>query len=107
LRAGSTVTANQIAGNSYIQVVTFGSHGVDAATLLSHSESDDPASPHFSDGTRRYAAQRWLRVPFHEQEIASDPDLQVTRLTMPAADGALTHASSHAAKNGHDGEDGR
>ncbi|MEX3612851.1 MAG: penicillin acylase family protein [Burkholderia gladioli] len=86
-RAGRTrpISADTVGGNSYLQVVSFDAHGADAYTLLAHSESDDPASPHFADSTRRYAERRWLRVPFDEHEIASDPQLQVTRLTMPAA----------------------
>ncbi|WP_186024989.1 penicillin acylase family protein [Burkholderia gladioli] len=83
-RANAPISADTVGGNSYLQVVSFDAHGADAYTLLAHSESDDPASPHFSDGTRRYAARRWLRVPFDEHEIAADPQLQVTRLTMPA-----------------------
>lgn len=86
-RARDPISADTIAGNSYLQVVTFGAHGAQAYTLLAHSESDDPASPHFADGTRRYAERRWLRVPFEAGEIAADPALTVTRLTMPAEGG--------------------
>ncbi|WP_321793607.1 penicillin acylase family protein [Caballeronia sp. J97] len=60
-------------GDSYVQVVTFGENGVEADTMLSHSESDDPASPHSGDSTRAFAAKRWARFPFTEQAIDSDP----------------------------------
>ncbi|AQH01123.1 acylase [Burkholderia sp. KK1] len=69
-------------GDSYVQVVTFGENGVEADTMLSHSESDDPASPHSGDATRAFAAKRWLRFPFSEQAIDSDP--AVTRAVVSA-----------------------
>ncbi|MEX3629424.1 MAG: penicillin acylase family protein [Burkholderia sp.] len=84
-RANAPVSADTVGGNSYLQVVSFDARGADAYTLLAHSESDDPASPHFADGTRRYAQRRWLRVPFDAREIAADPQLRVTRLSLPAA----------------------
>ncbi|MBN3858675.1 penicillin acylase family protein [Paraburkholderia sp. Ac-20340] len=59
-------------GNTYLQVVSFDDHGVLAHTLIASSESDDPASPHYADGVRAYAAQRWLAVPFTEEAITRD-----------------------------------
>ncbi|SPB13183.1 putative aculeacin a acylase transmembrane protein [Caballeronia novacaledonica] len=74
-------------GDSYVQVVTFGENGVEADTMLSHSESDDPASPHSGDATRAFAAKRWSRFPFTEQSIDSDP--AVTRVVVSSTrDGA-------------------
>lgn len=67
-------------GDSYVQVVSFGEHGVDADTLLAHSLSDDPASPHYSDATREFASGTWRRFRFTESEIAADPALTVTTL---------------------------
>lgn len=67
-------------GNSYMQIVAFQPGGVQAHTFLTFSLSDDPASPHHADYTRRYAAGQWLRVPFTEAEIAADPALTVTRV---------------------------
>ena len=61
-------------GNSYLQVVSFPAGRVEAHTLLSFSQSDDPASAHYGDYTRRYGAKQWLRVPFSEAEIKADPD---------------------------------
>lgn len=68
-------------GNSYLQIVSFAGEDVDARTLLAPSESDDPASPHYADATRAYAAQRWLQVPFSDAAIERDPALTVRRLT--------------------------
>lgn len=53
------VTDGDIIGNSYLQVVTFTQDGADAYTLLSHSQSDDPASPFYADATRQYSQQQW------------------------------------------------
>lgn len=56
-------------GNSYLQIVGFTARGVQADTLLSTSESDDPASPHYRDASRGYAQKRWLRFPFDQADI--------------------------------------
>lgn len=64
-------------GNSYIQVVGWDEQGrVDPRAILTYSQSDNPASPHYADQTRLYAQGEWLRLPFTEEEIAADPDLQ-------------------------------
>jgi acyl-homoserine-lactone acylase len=69
-------------GNSWIQVVGWNSDGsIDARGLLTHSQSEDPASPHHADQTRLYAEGRWLRLPFREEDILADPNLQTLRLS--------------------------
>ncbi|SPB18267.1 putative aculeacin a acylase transmembrane protein [Caballeronia novacaledonica] len=68
-------------GNSYVQVVGFDADGPHADTLLAHSESDDPASPHYRDGTRRYAVKAWSRFAFSEREIESSPGVMSSTLT--------------------------
>ena len=73
------------AGDSYLQIVSFMGDEVIARTLLASSESDDPASPHYADATRDYAAQRWLSMPFSEASIAHDPALSVRTLNSPEA----------------------
>ena len=65
-------------GNSYMQVVTFPAGKVDAYTFLTFSLSDDPASPHYGDYTKRYSDQQWLKVPYSESEIAASPALVQT-----------------------------
>ncbi|MDE1182634.1 penicillin acylase family protein [Paraburkholderia sp.] len=67
-------------GDTYMQVVSFDKTGVDADTMLAHSQSDDPASPHFADATRAFARGAWLRFRFTEQEIGADPALAITTL---------------------------
>jgi acyl-homoserine-lactone acylase len=68
-------------GDTYLQIVSFAGDQVLARTLLASSESGDPASPHYADATRDYAAQRWLSIPFSEASIARDPALRVRTLS--------------------------
>lgn len=56
-------------GTSYVPVVSFGDAGPVVDALLSYSQSTDPASPHFADGTRAYSAKRWNRLPFTPAQI--------------------------------------
>ncbi|MGH8778242.1 penicillin acylase family protein [Paraburkholderia sp.] len=72
-------------GNSYLQVVGFGADGPEADTLLSHSESDDPASPHSRDATLAYSRKAWARFPFTTQAIRSAPGMTETTLSGPRA----------------------
>jgi acyl-homoserine-lactone acylase len=58
-------------GTSYIQIVGFDDKGPVADAILSYSQSTNPASPHFADQTRAYAAKQWLRLPFHKKDIAA------------------------------------
>ncbi|RKT21869.1 acyl-homoserine-lactone acylase [Paraburkholderia sp. RAU2J] len=68
-------------GDTYLQLVSFDGDQVLARTLLASSESGDPASPHYADATRDYAARRWLSIPFSEASIARDPALRVHTLS--------------------------
>lgn len=56
-------------GNSYLQIVGFDENGVRASTMLSTSESDDPASPHYRDASRLYAGKHWVDVAFDAADI--------------------------------------
>jgi acyl-homoserine-lactone acylase len=66
-----------------MQVVAFDDNGPQADTLLAHGESDDPASPHYRDGTRRYAQQAWSRFPFTARAIEASPGVSETILDAP------------------------
>jgi acyl-homoserine-lactone acylase len=59
------------AGNSHIQAVTWdaGDPCPRAYTLLTYSQSTDPASPHYADQTRLYAAGMWNEMPFCEADV--------------------------------------
>jgi acyl-homoserine-lactone acylase len=59
-------------GTSYIQIVGFDERGPVADAILSYSQSTDPASPHFVDQTKAYAAKQWHRLPFTRRQIAAE-----------------------------------
>ena len=67
-------------GNSYIQTVTWNDDGVVAEGILSYSQSSDPASPHFQDQTELYSKKKWVKLPFTEEEILSDPNLKIIEI---------------------------
>ncbi len=68
-------------GNSYIQVVTWKDDGTpDARAILTYSQSPEPDSAHYSDQTELYAKGDWLNLPFTEEEILADPNLEMLTL---------------------------
>ena len=70
-----------LAGNSYIQVIGWNTDGtVDARGMLTYSQSDDPASPHYADLTKLYSAGRWITLPFYEKDIVADTNLKTLRI---------------------------
>ena len=84
ITAGGYRMDGQPHGNSYMQVVSFPSSGVQAHTFLTFSLSDDPASPHFGDYTKAYSAKQWVRMPFSESEITGHPDYRTTTVSASA-----------------------
>ncbi|SHH81627.1 penicillin acylase family protein [Pollutimonas bauzanensis] len=84
--ASGDIRDRDLLGNSYMQVVSFDKDGVQAYVMLSHSQSDDPASLRYSNATRRYATRHWTRWRYTEHDIASDSDLSVLRLTVHGLD---------------------
>ena len=67
-------------GNSYIQTVTWNDDGVVAEGILSYSQSSDPANPHYQDQTELYSEKKWVKLPFTEEEILSDPNLKIIEI---------------------------
>ncbi|MEH6910193.1 MAG: penicillin acylase family protein [Oceanicoccus sp.] len=68
-------------GNSYIQVISWDKAGkLDARGILTYSQSQEQDSDHFSDQTELYSQGKWLKLPFTEQEIQSDPNLKILHL---------------------------
>jgi acyl-homoserine-lactone acylase len=68
-------------GNSYLQVVTFSSVGVQAWTLQAMGQ--DESALLGGEGlapVQRYARKDWLPFPFRELDIARDPGLKRLRL---------------------------
>jgi len=58
-------------GSSYMQVVGFDATGPVAQSMLSYSQSTNPESPHYADGTHAFSEKRWLKLPFTPAEIAA------------------------------------
>ena len=67
-------------GTSYVQVVSFDGKGPVVDAILSYSQSTDPASPHYADQTRLFSKQKWVRLPFHEADIAADKSLTTLKI---------------------------
>ncbi|CAM5282925.1 penicillin amidase [Streptomyces narbonensis] len=65
-------------GTSHVQAVGWdGRRCPVARTLLTYSQSSNPASPHYSDQTRLYAGERWVTSRFCEKDILRSPALRV------------------------------
>ncbi|WP_234044937.1 penicillin acylase family protein [Streptomyces adelaidensis] len=67
-------------GTSFLMAVELTPDGPRTHTLLTYGQSANPASPHYTDQTRLYSREEWVRERFIEAEIASDPALKVTTL---------------------------
>ncbi|KNB52312.1 penicillin acylase family protein [Streptomyces caatingaensis] len=68
-------------GTSYLQAVGFdGGPCPVARTLLTYSQSSDPASPHYSDQTELFSAGRMVKARFCEKDILASPALRVVRV---------------------------
>jgi acyl-homoserine-lactone acylase len=69
-----------IFGTSFIMAVELTSHGPRTRTILTYSESANPASPHHTDQTVLFSHKQWVTERFSEAEINADPQLQTTTL---------------------------
>jgi acyl-homoserine-lactone acylase len=60
-------------GSTYIQVVTWASGDPcpEAATVLTYSESDNPASPHYDDQTKLFSRRQWATAYFCPAQVAA------------------------------------
>ncbi|WP_346768598.1 penicillin acylase family protein [Streptomyces sp. R301] len=68
-------------GTSHVQAVGWdGGRCPAARTLLTYSQSSNPASPHYSDQTKLYAGERWVTSRFCERDILRSPALKVVRV---------------------------
>lgn len=60
-------------GSSHIQAVSFLSRGrVDARTILTYSQSENPRSPYSSDQTRMFSRKQWVRFAWTDAQIRQD-----------------------------------
>lgn len=60
-------------GSSHIQAVSYLADGsVDARTILTYSQDEDPASPWSTDQTALYSRESWVRFAWTPQQVAQD-----------------------------------
>jgi acyl-homoserine-lactone acylase len=61
-----------VAGNSYIQSVTWNEDGSpNARAILTYSQSPEPDSPFYADQTKIYSQSEWIEMPFTDEQIAT------------------------------------
>jgi acyl-homoserine-lactone acylase len=71
-------------GSSYVYAAQFTGDPdcpVDTRSILTYSLSTNPNSPWFADQTRMFSNKEWVDERYCEDEIASDPNLQVTTIS--------------------------
>ena len=57
-------------GSSHIQAISFlGGGKVDARTILTYSQDEDPGSPYSADQTRLFSQGKWVRFAWTEAQI--------------------------------------
>jgi acyl-homoserine-lactone acylase len=66
-------------GSSHIQAISFlPIGGVDAKTILTYGQSDDPTSPWSSDQTVMFSQKQWVSFPWTTAQINADAISSVT-----------------------------
>ncbi|MFL6061147.1 MAG: penicillin acylase family protein [Marmoricola sp.] len=66
-------------GSSHIQAISFTAlGGVDAKTILTYGQSDDPTSPWSSDQTVMFGAKQWVSFPWTPAQITSQKISSIT-----------------------------
>ena len=79
-------TAKRSQSGSYANVPTTATWGKSSpcpvgSTILTYSESANPASPHFVDQTKLFSNKQFLPDRFCPSQIAADPGLQVVTVS--------------------------
>ncbi len=70
-------------GNSWILTVEFTDDGPRAEAVLTYSQSEDPASPHYDDQSLLYSESGFRACLFDGDAIAADPELTEMHLSYP------------------------
>ena len=61
---------NEFFGNTYVSAVSWDETDCpDAYSVLTYSQSSDPASPHYADGTALFSEGGWIDMPFCQTDI--------------------------------------
>lgn len=67
-------------GSSHIQAISFLSHGrVDARTILTYGQDENPKSPWSSDQTRMFSQKKWVDFAFTRAQIRKK---EISRITV-------------------------
>lgn len=63
-------------GSSFVMAVQFsdGPCSVEPRTIMTYSQSSNPASPYSADQTRLYAGKQWVSPPFCEADVAAQTE---------------------------------
>ena len=70
-------------GSSHIEAISFlDGGGVDARTILTYGQSENPRSPWSKDQTELFGTKQWVRFPFTDTQVRRD---QVSRTTVTGA----------------------
>jgi acyl-homoserine-lactone acylase len=70
-------------GSSHIEAISFLDGGaVDAKTILTYGQSEDPTSPWSSDQTRMFGQKQWVSFPFTPAQVQAD---RISQQTVTAA----------------------
>jgi acyl-homoserine-lactone acylase len=86
--ANALASKGPVANGSYFRPITYGSShiqaisfltggGVDAHTILTYGQSDDPTSPWSSDQTVMFGHKQWVDFPWTPAQIAAQEISQV------------------------------
>ncbi|NNB98828.1 acylase [Corallococcus exiguus] len=73
-------TYEPVLGSSFVMAVSFTDSGPVAKSVLTYSQSTNPASPWYADQTAMFSQKQWVDRRYTEAEIAGDPALTVTHL---------------------------
>lgn len=70
---GGSALGGVTTGSSHIQAISFrGRSGVDARTVLTYSQFEDPGSPWARDQTQIFSDERWVRFAWTPAQIRED-----------------------------------
>jgi acyl-homoserine-lactone acylase len=67
-------------GSSFIMAIELTPAGPRTRTILTYSESANPAAPHYTDQTTLFSRKQWVTERFTQAQITSDPQLRITIL---------------------------
>ena len=87
-------------GSSFVMAAHLnGTRCPESRSILTYSQSANPASPYYADQTRMYSQKRWVDMRFCTEEVLRDRALRVTELGC-VSDSGLRSARVRGARNG-------